>query len=442
MHIAVVGAGWAGLSAAVHAVLGGHSVTLLDAAPQAGGRARKLEIALPDGSLCPVDNGQHILIGAYRDSLALMRKVGAPVDAGLLRLPLTLLFPNGDGLRLPSAPVPLDVLIGVAVARGWTLADKASLLRAALGWQLRGFQCDPSDTVRSLCRGIRPNVLHSLIEPLCVSALNTPADRASGTVFLRVLQDSLLGGRGASHLLLPRLDLGHLLAEPALNWLQQRGAEVRLGQTVQGLSQQAQGWQLHSQGAYAIDGIFDRVIWATSASVAARLFAQPHPGVPVALHAAMLRWAASAAALRYEAITTVYVWAPGTRLPQPLLALPSVADSPAQFVFDRGQLGGPMGLLALVVSASTTDRQHLQADVLHQAARELAPWLNGRPMQVLQTVVEKRATFACTPGLQRPAQHVAPGLMACGDYIEGPYPATLEGAVRSGIAAAQAVEVD
>ena len=443
MRVAVVGAGWAGLSAAVRAVRAGHSVTLFEASAHAGGRARSLNITLPDGRCIAVDNGQHILIGAYRDSLALMREVGVSLESAFLRLPLTLLFPNGKGLRLPDAPTPFDILWGVARARGWSMADKASLLHAALGWQLRGFRCRADETVLSLCRKIRPAVLRDLIEPLCVSALNTPADQASGAVFLRVLKDSLLGGRGASNLLLPRLDLGQLLAEPALQWLRQHGANMQLSRTVRQLSANADGWQLDQQAPF-----YDRVIWATSASVAARTFAHPLATLPGPTQEAMLRWAACAEALRYEAIATVYVWAPGACLPQPLLALPSappaesdqVPEQPAQFVFDRGQLGGPTGLLALVVSASSTDRHQLEIDAVQQAQQQLAPWLGGVPLTLLQTVVEKRATFACTPGLQRPAAQIAPGLFACGDYIEGPYPATLEGAVRSAISVLHAVD--
>ena len=99
-------------------------------------------------------------------------------------------------------------------------------------------------------------------------------------------------------------------------------------------------------------------------------------------------------------------------------------------MFDRGQLGGPPGLLAFVVSASSDTKEVLQAQVLQQARTQLK-----LALEPVQTVVEKRATFACIPALVRPAMHIAPGLLACGDYIEGPYPATLEGAVRSGWAA-------
>jgi hypothetical protein len=142
-------------------------------------------------------------------------------------------------------------------------------------------------------------------------------------------------------------------------------------------------------------------------------------------------WAATASALRFEAIATVYAWAHQARLPHSMLALRATPDAPAQFVFDRGQLGAPQGLLAFVVSASAGSREELQAAVLAQAASQLQQ-LGLGPLQVVQTVVEKQATFACTPLLQRPSQQIAPGLLAAGDYVAGPYPATLEGAVRSG----------
>jgi predicted NAD/FAD-dependent oxidoreductase len=101
-------------------------------------------------------------------------------------------------------------------------------------------------------------------------------------------------------------------------------------------------------------------------------------------------------------------------------------------------LGGPAGLLAFVVSASPLDRQQVQADVLAQASSQLGL----HDLEVVQTVIERRATFACTPKLLRPPMQVLAGddrLLACGDYVQGPYPATLEGAVRSGLAAGQAL---
>ena len=151
---------------------------------------------------------------------------------------------------------------------------------------------------------------------------------------------------------------------------------------------------------------------------------------------ALTSWRTQAAQLRFVPIATVYAQQPqaqGAVLAAPMLALRARPEQPAQFVFDRGQLGGPAGLLAFVISTSEGSRVQLQAQVLTQAREQLGL----AHLVALQTVVEKRATFACTPALQRPPMTVAPGLWACGDYIDGPYPATLEGAVRSGCAVAQ-----
>jgi len=425
VRLAIVGAGWAGMAAAVAATKAGHEVTVFEAARTLGGRARGLEGRLPDGSAVALDNGQHILIGAYTETLRLMREVGVDTEIALQRLPLTLQFPDGAGLQLPSLPVPLDVLAGILRNGSWPLPERLGLLRAALGWKLRGFECEAQLSVADLCCQLGPHVMQELIEPLCVSALNTPAHQASAQVFLRVLRDALFGVRGGSQLLLPRIDLSALFPQAAARWLAQRGTSVQTGTRISTLQSGDGRWLLDGQG-------FDGVLLACPSTEAARLV--DGAAGPQAEPAALQAWAASAAALHFEAITTVYAWAAEARLPAPMLALRHGTQDPAQFVFDRGQLDGSAGLLAFVVSASRGERETIQAQVLQQARSQL-----GLDLQAVQTVVEKRATFACTPALQRPAQTIAPGLLACGDYVAGPYPATLEGAVRSGLAAAQAL---
>ena len=123
-----------------------------------------------------------------------------------------------------------------------------------------------------------------------------------------------------------------------------------------------------------------------------------------------------------------------------MLALANSPQLPAQFVFDRGQLGGPPGLMAFVVSAALGTHEALEEKVLIQANSQLEHLLDGQRLVPVQTVVEKRATLACTPRLARPPQRIAPGLLACGDYLYAPYPSTLEGAVRSGLMAAMALD--
>ena len=432
--VAVIGAGWAGMAAAIAHRQAGRQVTVFEAARTVGGRARAVPGVLPNGTAATLDNGQHILIGAYTESLRLMRLVGVDPTTALLRLPLTLQFPDGQGLQLPDLAPPLDALLGIVRAKGWGWQDKVALLRTATAWQLRGFRCAPHTSVADLCAPLTPRLMAEFIDPLCVSALNTPAREASGQVFLRVLQDSLFSGRGGSNLLLPRTDLGALFPEAAMRWLVQQGGQVVTGQRIQRLVPLPRGrWQPAgtggaAQGSEATDA-FDHITLACPSWEAARLV----EGLAgTAGLAAAARWSATANALRFEAITTVYAHASGARLPLPMLALRNTAEHPAQFVFDRGQLDGQQGLLAFVVSASDGDRALIEQQVLQQAAAQL-----GLPgLRPVQTVVEKRATFACTPGLQRPAMQVLPGLTACGDYVDGPYPATLEGAVLSGTAVA------
>ena len=417
LQVAVVGAGWAGLAAAVRLVEAGHRVALYETSATAGGRARSVTAQEQ-----VLDNGQHILIGAYTRTLALMRSVGADPNVLLQRLPLTLRYPDGRGLSVPAGPASLAFARAVWGCRGWGWRDRLSLLRTTAAWARSGFRCDPALTVAELCRGLTAPVRELLIDPLCVAALNTPSSAASGQVLLRVLHDALFSGPGSADLLLPRVLLGDVLPAPALRWLQAHGADVRLGRRVEQLQPEGAAWRINGEPA-------DRVVLACPATEAARLTAAIAPD-----------WSARAAAFDYEPIVTVYLDAPGARLPSAMTALVESPTHPAQFAFDHGALGATPGRFAFVVSGARrwVDRglEATGAAVLHQAATCFAPGTWPAPPTVLRVLAEKRATFRCLPGLDRPPATIAPGLVAAGDYVEGPYPATLEAAVRAGEAAA------
>ncbi len=413
----MVGGGWAGIAAAVHAVQAGHRVTLLEMAPVLGGRARTVEI---DG--LALDNGQHILIGAYRDTLALMATVGIDGTQVLHRLPLALSFPDGRGLQL-RAGRPLPALLAAVWRRaGWTLGERVALLRAATAWAVRGFACDPAWTVARLTATLPAALRRDLVDPLCVAALNTPAEAASATVFLRVLRDALFGGPGSADLLLPRVALDGLLPGPAQAWLAQRGAGVHTRHRVRTLARHGRRWSVDGEAA-------DAVVVACTAHEAARLTRDIAP-----------EWAAVAAAFTHEPIVTVYLRSCGTRLPQPMTALHDGAQAPAQFVFDHGAMGATPGVFAAVVSGAAgwvargleVTAEAVRTQLLTALASH---W--REPPTVLRVLAERRATFACRPALPRPPAQVATGLWAAGDYVEGPYPSTLEGAVRAGLRAAR-----
>jgi squalene-associated FAD-dependent desaturase len=416
MKLAVIGGGWAGLAAAVRARQQGHEVTLLEMAPSLGGRARS--VASPGRAF---DNGQHILIGAYVRTRALLAELGGDENELFVRRPLELRFADGRGLRMPSGAPWFAFVRAVAGCVGWGWADRAALIRHSASWALDRFRCDESLTVEQLCRALPPPVRVLLFEPLCVAALNTPAGEASAAVLLRVLRDAIFGGRGSADLLLPRRPLSALLPELAARWLGERGAEVRLGTRVARIAAAGTGW--------AVDGEpFDAVVLAAAPWQSARLAQAVAPA-----------WVRSTAGLRFEPIITVYVRADGVRWPVPMLALWESPAAPAQFAFDHGQLGQAPGRFAFVVSGARAWAERGAAAtavaVLDQAKAQLPAALWAERPRILEVLIEKRATFACTPALMRPPAQVAPGLVAAGDYVQGPYPATLEGAVRAGEAA-------
>lgn len=422
-HVAVVGAGWAGLAAAVQAVDLGHRVTLYEMAAHGGGRARS--VAVPHTA--ELDNGQHILIGAYRETLRLMQLVGQDPQRVLERRPLELVYPDGNGLRMPRGPARVVFAWAVLRARGWSWRDRWALLTQAVAWQRAGMRCPGVDTVDRLCSRLSPHVRADLIDPLCIAALNTPASQASATVFLRVLNDALFAVPGGSDLLLPRVGLSRVFPTPALQWLDAKGTTRRLAHRVQTIGRDAERWRVDGEA-------FDAVILACSAVEAARLAAPFNA-----------EWALQAAGLNYEPIGTVYLKRGAQPLPRPMVSLRSTAEQPAQFAFDLGLLGPHADVVAFVVSGA---RLWLERgiDAMTQAVQRQAAHVLPRsfpaasPALVLHTAMERRATFACTPDLLRPAMVIADGLLAAGDYVEGPYPATLEGSVRAAVSAVRALD--
>ncbi|WP_353394035.1 hydroxysqualene dehydroxylase HpnE [Hydrogenophaga sp. 5NK40-0174] len=456
MRVAVIGAGWAGLSAAVQLTLAGADVSLFEMSRQPGGRARSLDARDDtDKGMVELDNGQHILIGAYRATLELMQSVGVrPADV-LQRLPLSLPYPDGSGFTTPSWatqwPAPWGAIAAIITSRSWRLSDKWSLLATLRSWRANDFSCSPQATAAQVCQRVSQQVMQDLIDPLCVSALNLTPQQASGQVFLRVMRDAMLGqgfdAYAASDLLVPKVGLGCLLPTPALQWLDGRGTRIEGATQITHLLASPgheRTWTLASRlGEHRDWPAFDHVICATGASAAHKLVSQSltqDHNRPA--RETMGAWASSVAGLQHTAIGTVYVDVPSsvTTLPAPMIALPCSGDpakTPVQFVFDRTGLGyhSSRPHWAMVASNCMTDTSTLTTAALDQITQALG--LPVRPTHI-KTVIEKRATFACTPALVRPSPCIAPGLYAAGDYVEGPYPATLEGAVLSGKSAALA----
>ncbi|MBL8383874.1 MAG: FAD-dependent oxidoreductase [Burkholderiales bacterium] len=424
--VAVLGAGWSGLAAAVELTAAGFKVDVFEAARQPGGRARRVDL---DGHA--LDNGQHILLGAYRETLRLIAATGADPERLLRRRPLELLIPGQLLLRAPRRlPAPLHLLTALMTARGIGFAGKRAALRlmASLAW--RRYRADPGQSVAALLRDHRqPTDVSRLVwEPLCVAALNTAPESASAQVFVNVLRDAFAHARRDSDLLLPAGHLGALFPDPACAHLRSAGANLHFG--------------CPAGAVRAIDGqvrVVSRLGETTHSAVVCALPPARTADVLPRDDARLGPLREALAAIRYEPIVTCYLqYPPAARLPAPMLGL---VGGVGQWAFDKGVLGGPAGMIAVVVSAAGRLRGLPPEKLAATLDAELRAALPGlQPLQRHRVISDKRATFRCSPALARPQTATPlPGVFLAGDHVDNGYPATLEGAVRNGVSAAQAV---
>jgi squalene-associated FAD-dependent desaturase len=425
LKVAVIGAGYAGLAAAVELARHGVPVTVFEAAKHLGGRARRVNYR---GEV--LDNGQHILLGAYHETLRLLRLTGAG-ERDLLRRPLHLEIPGRFRLSAPRLPSPLHLLFGLLLANGLSASERLRAVRFMLAMRRQGFRL-PRDTDAAsflLQHGQAGNLRDCLWAPLCVAALNTPLEAASAQVFMNVLRDGLNGPRADSDLLLPLSDLTRLFPEKAAAYVQSAGGEIRLSSPVRAIRREQGGLVLEGS-AGAPSPRFDRIVCA----VPPRRLASLTDDLPELAAAAAL-----ANRLTYQPIYTVFLRYPEqVRLPQPMLGM---VGGLAQWVFDHGWLNRQAGLLCTVISAGG-EHESLDHDRLARRIHaELDALFGGLPPpRWYKVIAEKRATFSCTPGLERPEQATPlENFYLAGDYTAGEYPATLEGAVRSGVKCAQLI---
>jgi squalene-associated FAD-dependent desaturase len=438
-RVAVIGGGWAGCAAAVTLAAAGVPVTLFEQARTLGGRARRV---MHDG--IALDNGQHIVLGAYRQTQALLAAVHGTKGAGVLfhRLPLTLSpfggrRPGGFELAAWNAPAPLHLAGGVLSAQGLNCRERLALIADFRRVARPESRIAPDETVAQCFARTSQRAFAGVWEPLCLAALNTVPERASARMFAHVLRAAFTGAARHSDFLIPAVDLSACFPDAAAKYIAQRSGIVRSGVAVRAIERTGDAIALSigtdvETFAAAIVAVGPHQLAATVGSAAEGEEAWRAP-------------LAQVSAFAYESITTIYLGFAGrVAFSAPLLRLD---DAPGHWAFDRsGSLGSGAvtSLIAVVISAGgphdALDHATLAANVEAQL-RRLAPGLPA--ITFSRVIAERRATYACTPGLARPAGgRIGRGVYLAGDYTDPVFPATLEAATRSGVAAARALIAD
>jgi len=430
VKIAVVGAGWAGLAAAVRLKDLGATVTVFEAAPVPGGRARGVD----DVNMGRIDNGQHLMLGAYTESLKLIERLQPNPSLEQVLFRSSLHLESADGsfkLQASTLPAPLNTLWALLSAKGLGLSERLRALRMMLQCRMTGWRAQPNETVQSLLRRHRQSAILSqrLWSPLCLAALNTPVAQSCAQLFLNVLRDSLDGRQDASNLVIPSVDLSQLWPNAAAQTVTMRYRH--LVRKIRATPTQVQIDQEQ----------FDACVVAVPPYAAARILFDPSDDGD-ALNRILQ-------AFEYRAIATLTLelesdW----QLPQPMLMLDEDLSRGhvGQWVFKRA---AQPRQLSVVVSDATDFLKQDRAPFVQAIASQIREQCAMHPHSINEMpavkhqrlIVEKRATFDAVPGLVRPSNRSPwPRIVLAGDWTDTGYPAVLEGAVRSGLDAAAILE--
>jgi squalene-associated FAD-dependent desaturase len=411
------------MAAAVTLAEAGVAVSVYEAAPELGGRARRVVV-----NGVALDNGLHVLIGAHRETLRLISAVHPNPGAALARFTLDWNVHRRFRLRTAPLPAPLHLAGGVLGARGATWPERVAAIRFVHAMRKRAFRLAHDVSVEALLAeyGQGGAFARHFWRPLCLAALNTPPAIASAQVFLNVLRDSLAASRDASDILIARSDLTSLFPEPAADYVRVRGGRVSTSCTVTLLAPSDSGIDV---GTRAGTERFDHVVCAVAPHRLARLLS-PLPQL-AAVTACVERF-------RYQPIYSVYFQvADSVKLPAAMLGLTDTGH----WLFDRQAICGQRGLVAAVISGEGAHENMPQEALARTLYEEIQSEIGPLPALLWHRVIaEKRATIESSVGLERPRVATPlDNLHLAGDYTLSDYPATLESAVGSGIAAAQRV---
>lgn len=425
--VIVIGGGWAGLSAATNLISQGYSVTVLESAKQFGGRARCVAFGKKS-----VDNGQHLLLGAYTQTLNVLRRCGVNLDDTVLRLPLNIRVHERKGkefsLSPGNLPAPLNIMLSFLTLSNISLPDRLKTILFLIKLKFKGFKLARDISVKELLCHQPPVMVRMFWEPLCIAALNTAIEDASAIIFLNVLKDSFTQHAQASDLLIPKVDLASLFVRPSMQYIEQHGGTLMLGRKIELIAKKNKKYIVNDSDGNEYHA--QHIVLACS----------PKSTLSLLEKSSLLESTQQQLKqLSYEPICTIYLqYASNIRLPNAMIGL---SNCTGQWIFDRHFCGQP-GLMAVVISASGShtklDKMTL-AQLVSDELTELFDWPDAQETFVIR---EKRATFKAHVDIDKLRPDIITAeknLWLCGDYTAGSYPATLEAAVQSGLQCSQAI---
>lgn len=438
--VVIVGAGFAGLSAAVRLAGAGRKVIVVEATGGGGGRSRSFQHPATGLEL---DNGQHLLMGCYRETLAFLRAIGNERAINFQRnLAVDMVKPGGARVRLrcPALPAPLHLGAGLAAMRGVGIIDKACALRAGVMLRHEAARPDDNETCDDFLRrlGQTQGIRNAFWDPLIWAVLNDDPLVASAAMLVAVLERVFLGTRDDSRLGVPRVPLSRLYVHDALEHLRQRGAELRLGQPMRAIETDA-------------DGV-SAVVLRSGERIAARTVISTVPPQPLleALPAAARRHPVFQDVAKLDTSPIINLWLVLDRAPFRDVPFLGLIGSPLHWLFDRSRIEGHddgQVLLNCTISGARGLVDDRPATLLELAKSELRRYFPDRPVQVRahKIVKEHKATISHAAGTTqwRPAtRSPVPGLLLGGDWVRTGLPATIESACQSGHDAAAVVLED
>ena len=433
--VAVIGAGWAGCAAATELAAEGVSVIVLEASDELGGRARRLPLELA-GHWHVLDNGQHLLLGAYTETAALLERLNVAVDGVVERRLFELRYPDGFRLQAARLPAPWHLAAALIGARGLAIEDRTALIGFLRSLKRSRWGVGSDRSITEWLHECRQTarVVRRLWRPLALASLNTPLDRASAQIFANVLRDSLGATGAASEMWLPRADLSALFPDAVERFVIAHSGEVRRDARVEHiiLGERSDRFMLLLRNDPERVEV-DAVVYAAAPAHLKHIVG--NSALLGSIYEALTRF-------EHEPIYTVYLkYGPDVRIARGFTAL--LDDAPkrryAQWVFDRGVLDpANRGVLAAVISSSGPHEAESLEDVCQAVAQQLTEDLRLPAPVDTRAIADRRATLAAVPHLHRPCNRTPwPGFVIAGDWTESDYPSTLETAVRSGRAAAR-----